>query len=371
MPTVLDLFSGCGGLSLGFQAAGFKIAAAVECEPLAAESHALNFFGDATGAERRLHAKPRDIIAEEPSKIISEFGLGRADSGIDVIVGGPPCQAFARVGRAKLREIARHPTAFLHDPRSNLFLRYLHYVRELRPLAVVMENVPDVLNYGGHNISEEICEALSDLGYVSKYTLLNAAFYGVPQMRERMFLVAFKTELGCEVKFPLPTHWVALPRGYEGSRQVALKALKGSGRIGQLALFCGSAYYAPPPAASEDLPPAVTVREALSDLPPITAHLEGKLTRGARRFSELARYSRTVNISSYAKHMRNWPGFESSSGVYDHVIRYLPRDYQIFRRRNPGGLHYRQIPDLVHHPGVEATLSAVNTPNITTRSVTA
>ena len=92
MPRVLDLFAGGGGLSLGFQEAGFKIVAAIECDPVAAQSNALNFFKNASVAERALHAKPRDIVAEEPAEIVAEFGLGRAETAIDVIVGGPPCQ---------------------------------------------------------------------------------------------------------------------------------------------------------------------------------------------------------------------------------------------------------------------------------------
>ena len=246
MPTVLDLFAGCGGLSLGFQAAGSRIVAAIEFDSLATQSHAMNFFKAATATERALHARPRDIVLEEPKDFVAEFSLGHVESGIDVIIGGPPCQSFARVGRAKLREIAKHPDAFLHDPRSNLFLRYLNYVKELRPVAVVMENVPDVMNYGGHNIPEEMCEALSELGYVCKYTLLNAAFYGVPQMRERMFLVALARELHFEVEFPSPSHWVDLPRGYEGSRQVALKSINGNGNGNQLQIFGASGYYTPP-----------------------------------------------------------------------------------------------------------------------------
>jgi DNA (cytosine-5)-methyltransferase 1 len=110
MPRVLDLFAGCGGLSLGFQAAGFKIVAAIECDPLATQSHAMNFFKCATTTERALHARPRDIVLEEPKDIVSEFGLGQVESGIDVIIGGPPCQSFARVGRAKLREVDLEPT---------------------------------------------------------------------------------------------------------------------------------------------------------------------------------------------------------------------------------------------------------------------
>ena len=81
-----------------------------------------------------------------------------------------------------------------------------------------MENVPDVLNHGGHNIAEERCEVLEEKGYITRYTLLNAAYYGVPQMRERMFLIGYRQELNRDVAFPEPTHWVDLPPGYEGSR---------------------------------------------------------------------------------------------------------------------------------------------------------
>ena len=99
----------------------------------------------------------------------------------------PPCQAYARVGRAKLREVADHPTAFKVDPRANLYLRYLDYVEALQPLCIVMENVPDALNFGGHNIAEEMADVLEERGYECQYTLLNSVYYGVPQMRERLF----------------------------------------------------------------------------------------------------------------------------------------------------------------------------------------
>jgi DNA (cytosine-5)-methyltransferase 1 len=344
-PRAIDLFSGCGGLSLGFAKSGFEIVAAIENDSLAAQSHAMNFFKDHPDSLRVVHSKPRDIVMWEPKEIVSEFALGDVESAVDVVMGGPPCQAFARVGRAKLREVASHPEAFLHDPRSNLYLRYLRYVRQLHPLVVVMENVPDVLNYGGHNIPEEMCEVLSDLGYVCKYTLLNAAFYGVPQMRERMFLVALAEEIGSDVSFPPPTHWIELPRGYEGSRQVALKSIVGNGRNGQLSVFGGSAFYAPPPQATRDLPPAVTAEEALSDLPAITLHLEGKLRRGTRRLSELVPYAPSGRISGYARLMREWPGFVSRGGIQGHVIRSLPRDYEIFRRMEPGD----QYPEAYQH----------------------
>jgi DNA (cytosine-5)-methyltransferase 1 len=237
---VLDLFAGCGGLSLGFSRAGYQIAGAVELDDLAAKSHAENFFKEARDGSRSAHAKARDITKIEAKRLIADLGLGEPHLAIDVIAGGPPCQAYARVGRAKLREIAKHPEAFLRDPRSNLYLRFLNYVEELQPLVVLIENVPDAINHGGHNIAEETCEALDDLGYEARYTLLNSVFYGVPQMRERMFLLAYAKELKVEVEFPEPTHWIKLPRGYEGTRSVALKTLEPN-------LFRADSHYVPPP----------------------------------------------------------------------------------------------------------------------------
>src|SRR5262249_34080095 len=126
-PKVLDLFSGCGGLSLGFHAAGVDIVAAMEVEDLAARSHATNFHRGKSAEEIEHHAKPRDITKIDPEELVADFGLGVPSKAFDIIVGGPPCQAYARVGRAKLREIAEHPQAFKIDPRANLYLRYLNY----------------------------------------------------------------------------------------------------------------------------------------------------------------------------------------------------------------------------------------------------
>jgi len=222
-PRVLDLFSGCGGISLGFQRAGFQIDAAVEFDPLAALSHATNFHRQLTGAAFEVHAKARDITQTEPGELASELGLGEAAEAFDILVGGPPCQAYARVGRAKLRDVAQHPEAFRVDARGNLYLRYLHFVRETKPLALLMENVPDIMNYGGHNVVAEIAETLEDMGYIARYTLLNASRFGVPQMRDRVILLALHKSLGAVPSFPPPTRHVDLPPGYSGTRAVAFK----------------------------------------------------------------------------------------------------------------------------------------------------
>lgn len=330
IPRVLDLFAGCGGISLGFHSAGFEISGAVEIDSSAVRSHALNFHQDIIPKLFESHARPRDITALEPEDLLCEFGLSSsADGHVDLIVGGPPCQAFARVGRAKLREIAAHPTAFLRDPRSNLYLRYLDYVRILKPVALLMENVPDVLNYGGHNIAEEVCEALEDLGYTTHYTILNAVFYGVPEMRERMFLVAWRHEIRPDCWYPEPTHWIDLPQGYHGSRQVALKNIRAD-------LFKENRFFIDPPEPkSAHALPAVTAEQALSDLPVIEEGSEFKQRKGPRRFDRLIPYPGPP-LNDYQRLMRNWPGFEAGPGVMDHVIRYLPRDYKIFARMAPG-----------------------------------
>jgi DNA (cytosine-5)-methyltransferase 1 len=159
-------------------------------------------------------------------------------------------------------------------------------------------------------------------------------------MRERMFLMAYRRELAVQVSFPAPTHYFVLPPGYEGSRSVALKTLRD--------LVDDAHSYIAPQAATEDLPPAVTAEDALGDLPPINALellAEGKIARGARRFDTPVSYSRK-KPSVFAQQMRTWPGHEAPrQGLTDHVIRYLPRDYQLFARMNPGD----QYPEAYKH----------------------
>jgi DNA (cytosine-5)-methyltransferase 1 len=136
-----------------------------------------------------------------------------------------------------------------------------------------------MLNHGGHNIAEEICEVLASRGYVCGYTLLNSAFYGVPQMRERMFLVALHRSLNEDVQFPAPTHRISLPPGYESSRLVALKHLEA------FATKTGRAHFHPASKPRSSHPAAVTARQALGDLPAIHARsllASGTLKRGAR-----------------------------------------------------------------------------------------
>ncbi len=298
----LDLFAGCGGFSLGFAAAGCEIVGAIEVDPIAARSHGLNFHSNHPS-----HCQARDILTIAPKGLIDELNLPHSvTDAIDLIIGGPPCQAYARIGRAKLREVDQHPEAFLHDSRGNLYLSYLRYVREMCPLAIVMENVPDALNVGGHNICEEVCEVLYSEGYICGYTLLNSAFFGVPQMRERVFLFAFRKELNTAIHLPQPSHYVELPSGYEGTRAVALKSLRQKASLfGEIEHF-----FIPSPKPNCELQPAISARQAMEDLPKIFGHLDGSIKRGARRFDQPIRYPE-FTLNPYCNLMRNWPNTQN------------------------------------------------------------
>jgi DNA (cytosine-5)-methyltransferase 1 len=281
-PRVLDLFAGCGGLSLGLQRAGFETMAGLDSDPHASATHALNFHA---GCPR--HKMPLDLTdpAVTPKGVCDRLGLGAPEGAADVVVGGPPCQAFARIGRAKLRAIAGDPEAFLKDPRAGLHERWIAWVRELEPLAVLVENVPDALTAGRRNIAEEIAIDLDELGFISRYTLLNTVHYGVPQTRERMFLIGLRREFGVVPAFPCPTHAHDMPVGYEGIRRAIFRAVRSDD------LFPAPHWQEPPRLAGR-LRPAVTAKQAIGDLPPITSLRDGTLHSGRRRFDTLCGYRR-------------------------------------------------------------------------------
>ncbi|SMB82170.1 DNA cytosine methyltransferase [Deinococcus hopiensis] len=322
-PRLLDLFSGCGGFSLGFHAAGFDLRGAVEFDPDAAASHAANFHAGSAA-----HAVSRDITATSPDALAADLDLGTPELAVDVIIGGPPCQAFARIGRAKLRSV-RADGEFRNDPRAQLYEEYLRYVRRFQPLVIVMENVPDILNYGGRNVAEEIAHDLIGQGYEVRYTLLNAVHYGVPQMRKRMFLLAYHQRLETPVVFPPPTRSHLLPEGYRDR-------VSRIGMLRQRDLFQNSGHYMDPPAVPEsDLLPAVTVGEALRDLPPF---------RGSDSRAQVDEQSYPYtgeSPSSYALEMRQWLRTTLESGARRHITRYLKRDWRIFEAMPEGALYPR------------------------------
>ena len=174
-PKVIDLFSGCGGLSLGFEQAGFDIVAAVEIDPIHSAIHEYNFpYATSICADiRNLTGKS----IRERAKIEND--------DIDVIVGGAPCQGFSLIGKRSL-----------DDPRNQLVLHYFRIVDEIRPKYCVFENVKG-LTLGKHaQFLSDLISELKKIGYkvLLPYRVLNAADYGVPQNRERLFLIAARED---------------------------------------------------------------------------------------------------------------------------------------------------------------------------------
>lgn len=175
-PVGIDLFAGAGGLSLGFEQAGFDIAAAIEIDPVHCSTHEFNFPYSTT-----VCASVADLTGEDIRK---RAKLGNAD--IDVVFGGAPCQGFSMIGKRAL-----------DDPRNQLVFHYVRIVRELNPKYCVFENVKG-LTLGKHvKFLGELIEALQVAGYdiLSPFRVLNAATYGVPQNRHRLFLVGTRRGL--------------------------------------------------------------------------------------------------------------------------------------------------------------------------------
>lgn len=318
-PTVIDLFCGAGGLSLGFQAVGCRMLASADADLLAGETYRQNFSRLQPSCPPRVFAGPEgDLDRLAPDSLT---GGERPD----VVIGGPPCQAFSRLGRAKLASLSEE--GYRGDPRNALYGRFLAAVRVWRPRAVVMENVPGMLSVGGVNYAQVVTEELAAIGYRTGYAVLNAVWYGAPQFRERIFFVGMRADLGVAPSAPPTTHRAELPEGYSRPLRSVAPSLSFGGswdlNVGRLAV----------PAAPAERP-AVTVREALDDLPALTDHLDG----GGRPRGDFRRDMnyRTEPASAYARLMRSWPGLTPAAGVNDHAVRRTARDYETFRRMRPG-----------------------------------
>jgi DNA (cytosine-5)-methyltransferase 1 len=175
-PIGIDLFAGAGGMSLGFEQAGFDIAAAVEIDPIHCATHEYNFPHTTTICA--------SVIDLSGSEIRRRASLGQQE--IDVVFGGAPCQGFSLMGKR----------AF-DDPRNQLVFHYVRIVQELNPKYCVFENVRG-LTLGKHaQFLAELIAALDKVGYdvITPYQVLNAADYGVPQDRRRLFLIGTRKGL--------------------------------------------------------------------------------------------------------------------------------------------------------------------------------
>lgn len=324
----IDLFAGCGGLSLGFHRAKYRCVAAVEINEDARRSHEANF---SRVAPSEGYAAYTDITQVTPLDAVSHLSplIPNFGSDIDVVIGGPPCQAFSRLGRAALWDIAGRQYAHGTDERATMYSYFLAYIEVLKPIAFVLENVREMGKFVGRNVAEEIAVTAEEFGYEVRYTLLNAVWFGVPQLRERMFLVGIRKELKQVPTFPKIKHKYTLPVGYSTSRA-------GTGHIEVLAPHD---HYVDHHEHASKVLPAVVASDAFFDLPPIYHHLDGRVGRGFPRDVNL-RIPYLTRDNKFTKEMKTWPEFESQTGDFiGHVIRYTPRDYEIFHRMQPGDMY--------------------------------
>lgn len=186
-PLVLDSFAGAGGLSLGFQLAGFHISGAIEIDKWACETFAFN--------HPEAKVLQRDIVSVSNEEIRDAFS---GDKQPAVLVGGPPCQGFS---------IANKKAGDAKDPRNSLFREFVRLGALLEPDLLVMENVPNLLTVKtseGQRVIDIITESLRDIGYQVAHTVLSATDFGIPQIRTRLFIVASRRPLISP--FPEPTH---------------------------------------------------------------------------------------------------------------------------------------------------------------------
>jgi len=163
----IDLFSGCGGLSEGLRKAGFRVVAAFDNDRDSIATYKLNHR-----STKVFEGDIRDVDTADIEKLLN-------GSPLHLLAGCPPCQGFSSMRRLNKKRSKR-------DDRNNLILEYLRFVRDLKPMTVMMENVPGLVNY---NLFKYMIRGLRKLGYNPKFKPVNLQEYGVPQRRRRLVLV--------------------------------------------------------------------------------------------------------------------------------------------------------------------------------------
>lgn len=186
----VSLFSGCGGLDLGLRRSGFRIVFASDLDPYCAESHAANFSGTPF-----YEGSAGDLTGE----LLADVSNGATSSGVDLLAGGPPCPPFSK-SRFYRKD---KPRALDDDVGDETITAYLRVLEAVRPRAFILENVAG-LAYKVHGSALElILDTAAGLGYHLSSKVINAADYGVPQIRERFFVIGM---MDGQFKFPEPTH---------------------------------------------------------------------------------------------------------------------------------------------------------------------
>jgi DNA (cytosine-5)-methyltransferase 1 len=297
--TLIDLFAAPGGMSLGFEMAGFKSIAAVDIDERGMMTYSQNFP----------EAEPivADVRRLTSSELMRRTGISRGD--VDVIIGGPPCQGFSTIGRVKIASLVRkgiwdlknsHPR-FIDDPRNVLYREFVRFVKDLNPAFFVMENVPGMISYRNGEIVREIVEDFEKIGYRTEARVLNAVWFGVPQMRKRIFFIGTCLP-DVEIRWPQPTH--SEPHNIRMTLE-CLMNIEG------------------------ELKTPITVWEAIGDLPdPVLGR--------PRLADHPIPYDRPP-FCEYQTLMREWGGGALDGKVHNHVARqHNERDVMVFSMMREG-----------------------------------
>lgn len=291
----VDLFCGAGGIAEGFRQAGFECLYGNDSDRDAMDTFHLNH-----PSARADYRKIEDVDA---AAVRGQLGLRKGE--LDALVGGPPCQGFS----------INAPGRFVDDPRNALFKHYIRFLDEFRPKTLMFENVPGMLSVAEGGIFEAVMSEIAAHGYQLSAQILFAAHYGVPQERWRIIILGSRE--GFAPLHPLPTHNAIGRANFRGGREMVLNPL---------------------PLERSYLKPAVTVFEALDDLPEL-AMGEG---------SEEMVYTKRPH-SPYAHAMRR-----GSKMVWNHLAAQLSKqNIQRLRYVPPGG-SWRDIPHELLPKGMQA-----------------
>lgn len=285
-PVGIDLFAGAGGLSLGFEQAGFDVVAAVEVDPVHCAVHKFNFPECAV--------IPRSVVGLTAAEIRLAAGIG--DRPVDCVFGGPPCQGFSMIGQR-----------VLDDPRNSLVLEFVRIVAELDAKTFVFENVKG-LTVGKHRkFLDELVVAFAKVGYEVRtpWHVLDASSYGTPQKRQRLILMGAKKGTALP-EYPLPTTNAA-----DAKRPIP------------------------------GLPAGPTAKDAMGDLPdaerfPVLIETDTVKTTAFKKPSPYAAELRCLtNDAWHYGYVRDWqPGFLTSSARTIHTAISQRR----FRETAPGSV---------------------------------
>lgn len=303
--TFIDLFAGCGGLTEGFYKAGFKALAHVEIDHLCCETLKMRMMHHGYSAKVAESATiETDITRDDINDVIDKQVGGKT---VDLIIGGPPCQAYSTSGRA------RDEHGMKLDPRNYLFENYVKVLNHFRPKVFVFENVTGLLTatINGKKIIEKVFEALGENYNVTrdpKLIVFNTANYGVPQIRKRVIIIGTRRDLNLDV-------------------EEIYRSLK-------------KTHYDPemPESKRKGLLPFVTVRDAIGDLPRVIA--------GARTM-ELP-YTPVIDTD-----FRKWLCYEGEETINAHITRWQnPTDTVRYQEMARNGWTFEELrqhrPDLNH-----------------------